>query len=623
MFYFKLLKAMIVIFIIMNLLTLPAMLIYLNFNVTDPMDVVYNRDFTAVRQLSYTTLGALGGPIPSCRKAFENETLAFSCPGDGTIQSIIAYYGQPKGSCGCPNIQQVTTDGNCLGTISSYVVVPYLTYKRQTCLPNADGVTYPCFLGTDRFGTYCCSLSKDSSDKADFSNLAISPNETCNSFTAPTIANALCVGQSSCSFNVSSSTTYRFPVSSIKYGNSSTVCSSIDTSSEEPMCIANLLQGGNFNGCASDIGRNMIFEAICVETSRSINGKTVEFSQLVDVGVYLDCLSILVYILGVFWIRKSMFDEDRIYNSTKCRASNYTVTCSTIPAHRDFADLRQQMIDFFEVELSDPEATSKSDVVRVADVNFSTSCYQYLQAACRRGKIAMEIDGIVAKFCSLIHHDKFSGRSLRDIMLLNSLKKLLYDFYDVNECCRKLQEVASREINRAYITFETEEGYRKCIEKFSPLQKSTHFFPNSVSLDKGSGCSADPVFVKQSPQPDEINWENIGFPTRSRVLRIFLTTLMILTLLATSYFAIFEANYLASKANIFTDVADCGTYSYSLDRDPSFMSTVDVNTITYEKVLWDQDWMYYNQSNYGSNGFLYCFCKNILLQKGKLYQTFA
>lgn len=46
------------------------------------------------------------------------------------------------------------------------------------------------------------------------------------------------------------------------------------------------------------------------------------------------------------------------------------------------------------------------------------------------------------------------------------------------------------------------------------------------------------------------------------------------------------------------------------------MNSADVNTITYEKVLWDHDWQYYNKTNYGSNDFLYCYCRELIYQRG-------
>jgi hypothetical protein len=37
---------------------------------------------------------------PTCRQAYEGESFAFQCPVHQTIESVLAYYGQPLGNCG-------------------------------------------------------------------------------------------------------------------------------------------------------------------------------------------------------------------------------------------------------------------------------------------------------------------------------------------------------------------------------------------------------------------------------------------------------------------------------------------------------------------------------------------
>lgn len=83
-----------------------------------------------------------------------------------------------------------------------------------------------------------------------------------------------------------------------------------------------------------------------------------------------------------------------------------------------------------------------------------------------------------------------------------------------------------------------------------------------------------------------------------------------------SYIAIFEVNYATSRRNVHSGNNQCGTYSVSFDTDPVFMNGADANTITYEKVQWDHDWQYYNKTNYGSNDYLYCYCRELIYLYG-------
>jgi hypothetical protein len=91
---------------------------------------------------------------------------------------------------------------------------------------------------------------------------------------------------------------------------------------------------------------------------------------------------------------------------------------------------------------------------------------------------------------------------------------------------------------------------------------------------------------------------------------------LILALIACSYLAIFEATYLAAKVNTKSGNEQCGTYAVSFNTNPAVMNAADVNTITYQKVQFDHDWQYYNKTDYGSNGFVFCYCKELLYQYG-------
>lgn len=116
--YFKLLKALIVLFFFMSLLTLPSLLLYGIAGTKDPIEQAFSTVIESQAPLAYSTLGALGEPIPSCRQVSEGKKFSFRCPSGGVVRSIVSYYGQPSGSCGCPSIQQPLKSGVCNGSIS-------------------------------------------------------------------------------------------------------------------------------------------------------------------------------------------------------------------------------------------------------------------------------------------------------------------------------------------------------------------------------------------------------------------------------------------------------------------------------------------------------------------------
>ena len=203
--YFKLVKALILLFFFMNICTLPPMLMYILGDSIQPIQRRYYKDTNNQNILGTTTMASLGQPFPVCQKVGVNQTFQFSCPGEARIQSIVAYYGQPRGSCTCPGVQQPDSQGNCIGTVSGTVqnsLSNQLNYKGQQCVADASGYVAPCFLGLTRFGINCCSSSLDSNGNADLVALSLSANLQCNSFTAQYIAESLCLNQNSCSFVV-------------------------------------------------------------------------------------------------------------------------------------------------------------------------------------------------------------------------------------------------------------------------------------------------------------------------------------------------------------------------------------------------------------------------------------
>ena len=465
-FYFKMLKALIVILLLMNVCTVPSMIMYSELSQIEPADKAFRSHYKGLDSMTYTTLGSLGSPIPSCRQVNENSIFSFQCPLNGVIQSVIAYYGQPSGSCTCPGNLQLSSSGSCAGDIITTGLIDSTTIASTHCeVDKVTGNPLPCYLGSTRFGNPCCSTTVDVvSGEGDLSSLQLRPNLLCNSLTAPTIGSALCTGKSSCTFNVSSSFEYRFPVSNIAYGNSSTMCSSIESTGSELICVSDLVQGGNFDACSVVSDRYMIFEAICVSASKtSAEGQNISNRSVVRASTYLDAVSIIIFIAGVLWMKHEQEREDSIIDSTICRANQFTLSCDTIPPHEDFAGLRRAFVEYFEGKLG---AVTDGVKYRIADVNFASSCYSYLQAACRRGEIAKKIDRDIMKFCARIYCNDFNGSSFEDIILLNRLKRNLYLVAQINDDCLRLQHTASASINRAYITFETEEAYLDCLRRY-------------------------------------------------------------------------------------------------------------------------------------------------------------
>ena len=88
------------------------------------------------------------------------------------------------------------------------------------------------------------------------------------------------------------------------------------------------------------------------------------------------------------------------------------------------------------------------------------------------------------------------------------------------------------------MTFEFEDSFVKCLKKypnvgiFTPLSQSHE--------DKFDGRT---VYCEPAPLPEEIIWENLATSPLSRIIRVMITTIMVMLLLIVSYAMIYQARY--------------------------------------------------------------------------------
>jgi hypothetical protein len=126
------------------------------------------------------------------------------------------------------------------------------------------------------------------------------------------------------------------------------------------------------------------------------------------------------------------------------------------------------------------------------------------------------------------------------------------------------------------------------------------------------------LVVTRSPNPAEIKWEHIGVPWLHRIVRSVGTTLVLLAIIVACYVSVFEVQQNANSRAFAYNRPACETFAVlTTVTDPALMVAADGNTITYQKVLWDQNSGAYNKTlSYGGNGYLRCFCEELSSQKG-------
>ena len=307
-------------------------------------------------------------------------------------------------------------------------------------------------------------------------------------------------------------------------------------------CITTLEHNAAFNGCQPST-LYLLFEGICVYTKSALYDQEYDHADLVHALMILNSLSVLVFLLGIWWIRQEQLIDITEIKSLSRRASDYTIKCNTAPFidyfrekkynFEDYNHLSKIIKEFFESMLSNYPYVMEAGTVQVADVNLSSTCYQYLESACQRGNISVQIDKIINQCVAVYRSQELvkNSKSLSFSHLKNQLRKALYEFEISSDACMRLQVQALQQINRAFITFETDEGYKRCLKAY----QSQEF--DQVLRSKTS------LVVQPAEDPSEIIWENFGYPTDRRLLRIIATTVALIIILAVSYLLIFEVQY--------------------------------------------------------------------------------
>lgn len=178
-----------------------------------------------------------------------------------------------------------------------------------------------------------------------------------------------------------------------------------------------------------------------------------------------------------------------------------------------------------------------------------------------------------------------------------SLTNLLYHFEIYNHKCQVLEADALTSIDRAYVTFDTEEGYLRCLRYFN----STSLHPSQQLEEMSVPQLSKTLHVHTTVNPTDLIWENFGISVTTRGIRIALTTVLLFIVLFLSYLSVYSMQHHINTANGM--VPDCKCNTYDIDPNPS-ATTTRTSTITYSKSMAD-----YTGRNYG---YLRCYCANIL-----------
>lgn len=638
--YFKLLKSMIVVFLLMTIITVPSVLIYSLADITSASSAYYLAQTDYMSTLAYSTVAALTEPKLMCQEGIESETMRLQCPEYYTMTGVIAYYGQPTGNCACPTYNQPSTDLGDVGSCRS-------TYNEDTvsCEAAADGTTYGCIKSTDRFDNVCCAYSYSTQynevrgrweTTPDLTGLDLAADYDCNSATAQYIATALCEGQNNCEIFVEGDTDISFRAAdlinteAITGTSASAACDSstmtVDAKGDN-ICHTTLNTGGAFSGCSSGIypyynfstgsnstaDRRLVMEAYCTVAEIDVSGLVYTPRELTFMTAVLGAAAIFVYIVALALIKDQQSKAVDAMEAHNVQASDYTIMLHTLPegakdrrVKSDPEQIKADIKAFFEEKLFDEKDGAP---ISVADVNLATICDDYLGACVTRGKACETVDKTLAKIQSSMRRKVWDEEGAGK-KLMRELKRALLQFEYSNDTCMRLSEIASTSPYCAYVTFEHEDSYAKCIAKYPNVGV---FTPLSQAREDKLGGKA--VYIEPAPLPEEIIWENLPTPWWNRLIRVIITTVIVILLLVVSYAMIYQARFTGEQYSSSQVEIDCALYTVNTNQAVTNYTT---NTISHFDVLMDTYPAYYNldtaESDWGQRGYARCFCEGVLYQ---------
>ena len=365
--------------------------------------------------------------------------------------------------------------------------------STSTTDPTSHSLTEPDFSDSQLQSSSFLSSPRSSSVSSSQNNDIDNPNNENDYSSSSHFKKSL---HSSSSFSVQSSSSIEF----------TDICQSIFTKNNTLYCNTTLSYKGNFNNCGKNVGiglngytyskdgkprKNLIFEAVCIteliqlgEVTKQSFAKTEKLLLIVSL---LDAISIVIFVLGITWLRYQIEKEGIAADRDQCTASDYTIACYTMPKEKtDDHQIKNKLLNHFETVLNENRNLPKNRIenvpdeeIKIADINCSTRCTSYLTAAVERGSAAVVVDKIIAKIRATLSEERVrrSVITLKKLetnintldnvapSVLYALKVALYRFEHYNDKCLALHGAASSNIYSAYITFESEFSYVSCLKQ--------------------------------------------------------------------------------------------------------------------------------------------------------------
>ncbi|EQC32603.1 hypothetical protein SDRG_09917 [Saprolegnia diclina VS20] len=534
--YFKFLKVMAWLFLVMFILSVPAMAIFVIGGSSNMDAVTLKIQKNPISVLGMTSMGNLGQQTTTCGHAKVGDALTLTCD-YGEIGSLVASYSSydDQGTCACPSRYAPNDQGACQAS-------PVDVSGVATCLASGHG----CYAGNyPSVNSPCCAFEKNADGSANFSALQVQTVAGCSGPSAQSIVQGLCLGQTSCTINVTESSDYLWKADS----SWNTTCPPGGNSSV--FCSAGLLAGGDFSTCPSPSTRGLLVVAQCFTTQIDISNSwafrimgwdAITRPLFLKMAVGLDVIACAVFLLMVVWMKRQEANAMARIEHERTTVQNYTVQLLHLPKHTDVLKLGVDLATHLETVLTAKEPVYNPIPVKVADVHFGMTNAVQIDVMRKRGTVAAQLfleNQRIAKFKALQEKlkphifEKRLGKLLKASRALDEKLQKHDKWLDEWEAAQKGKGLVAV---TAYITFEDEEGYLRCLREYPSLGVLHRLFqPYHKRFMKKR------MRIEPAPDPTDIIWENLDYSWAARMLRVVCVNIVALALLLLSFLIIYLA----------------------------------------------------------------------------------
>eukprot|EP00742_Colponemidia_sp_Colp-10_P003796 GILJ01004043.1.p1 GENE.GILJ01004043.1~~GILJ01004043.1.p1 ORF type:complete len:1123 (-),score=165.75 GILJ01004043.1:136-3504(-) len=349
-------------------------------------------------------------------------------------------------------------------------------------------------------------------------------------FTAFKQEFAPCLGQSSCSLNITA-----------------------EIIGHDPRCV------GTPNPA-------IFLQAVCRDNDYKIFGFTFQKTTLTFVIIGFDLVGVLVFLALLPWLKSKQSREVFLIDMSTTTAADYTVMIRNLPSGNNPAELKPDLWDFLERILSQcPPVMYEVPRVNIVDIQLGFSNSQLIDVYKQVGEIRKKnefLEGKVVRMLDLKMSESKCSK-LQNQIVKNELK--------IEKLQQRYQKWKTKNQTHAlcaFVTFEHDEGFQRCLAAIG-----------GVFVSKQFKFQGKRVRAAQAPEPSDIIWENLGVSPFEQFLRKTFTAFIAFLLLCISfgviYFVKTQDTLFSSK---YPSTNDCPA---SLTTDQVYADTFQSRTLIF------------------------------------------